>query len=115
MKNNPYLIALASGLIAAVAIKATPAFAEAQPSQMEVALVRTADLNLASEQGRRQLDQRLAQAAREVCGTASDVDISGKNDIRKCRDETLAAAIGKRDALLAAADRGALIAVTAAR
>lgn len=114
MKKAIY-IALASALITTAAIKAAPALAEAPASNVNVSLVRTADLDLGSSDGQRKLDQRLANAAREVCGTASDVDIEGKNDVRKCRDETLAKARGERDAVLAAAERGAFIAVTAAR
>jgi UrcA family protein len=115
--KNAIYIALASALITTAAIKAAPALAEApgSPSQINVSLVRTADLDLGSSQGQRQLDQRLANAAREVCGTASDVDVEGKNEVRKCRDDTLAKANGQRDAVLAAAERGATIAVTASR
>lgn len=108
-------IALASALITTAAIKAAPALAEAPPSDINVSLVQTADLDLGSSADQRRLDQRLANAAREVCGTASDVDLHGKNEVRKCRDETLAQARGKRDAVLAAATRDAVIAVTAAR
>jgi len=113
--KNTLKIVLASALITTAAIKAAPAFAEAPATETNISLVRTADLDLGSSDGQRKLDQRLANAAREVCGTASDVDIEGKNDVRKCRDETLAKARGQRDAVLAAADRGAFIAVTASR
>ena len=109
-------IILTSFVIATGVIKATPALAEATaPTSVNVSLVRTADLDLASSHGQRQLDQRLANAAREVCGTASDVDIEGKNEVRKCRDDTLAQAKGQRDAVLAAAEHGAFISITAAR
>ncbi|MEO6256602.1 MAG: UrcA family protein [Sphingomicrobium sp.] len=111
-------IVLTSALITTVAIKAAPALAAetpAAPAALNVSLVRTADLDLASSDGQRRLDQRLANAAREVCGIASDVDLEGKNEVRKCRDETLAKAKGQRDAVLAAADRDGLIAVTAVR
>ena len=95
-------------------IKAAPALAQ-EPAAMNVSLVRTADLDLGSSDGQRRLDQRLASAAREVCGTASDVDLEGKNQVRKCRDATLAKAISQRDAVLAAVARGTTIAVTASR
>ena len=53
---------------------------------------------------------------REVCGTASDVDLNGKNEVRQCRDDMLAKARAKRDAVLAAAAASkGFIAVTAAR
>lgn len=110
-------IILTSFAITASVIKAAPALAEttAPASAVNVSLVRTADLDLGSSAGQRKLDQRLANAAREVCGTASDADLEGKNDVRQCRDETIAKAKGQRDAVLAAAERGATIAVTASR
>ncbi|MEO8547315.1 MAG: UrcA family protein [Sphingomicrobium sp.] len=107
-------IIITSFAITAGVMKAAPALAQ-EPIAVNVSLVRTADLDLGSSDGQRKLDQRLANAAREVCGTASDVDIEGKNDVRKCRDETLTKARGQSDAVLAAAQRGAFIAVTASR
>ena len=115
MKKSIY-IAIASALITAAAIKAAPALAQETPAnEPNVSLVRTADLDLGSEAGRRTLDQRLANAARQVCGEASDADVEGKNDVRQCRDETLARAKTQRDSLVAAADHSATIAVTAAQ
>ncbi len=78
-----------------------------------ISLVRTADLDLGSAAGQRQLDHRLANAAREVCGEASDVDIKGKNEVRRCRDETLAnVRSAARGDGLRPAQRGAAIAVS---
>ena len=110
-------IILTSALITTGVIKAAPALAQAPTpaGEINVTLVRTADLDLGTEAGRRQLDRRLAQAARDVCGTASDADVEGKNDVRKCRDETLAKARGQRDSLLAASEGDVLVAVTATR
>ena len=104
-------IIIASALITGAAIKAVPALAEPVPANVNVSVVQTADLDLSSDTGRRQLDQRLAIAAREVCGAASDADLAGKNQVRRCRDEVLAQAHARRDTLLAAQP----IAVTAAR
>ena len=108
-------IMLVSALITTGIIKAAPALAEAPGSETNISLVRTADLDLRSAEGQRKLDKRLSIAAREVCGTASDVDVEGKNAVRKCRDETLAVARSQRDAVLAETTRGAIVAVTAAR
>ena len=115
--KKPILIALASALITAGAIKAAPAFAQTPSPEpaVQVALVPTADLDLSTTAGQRQLDLRLARAARDVCGVASDSDLVGTNDVRKCRDDVLAKANAQRDQLLAAADRGARIAITASR
>jgi len=113
MKKAIY-IALASALITTAAIKAAPAVAqEPGGSEPNISRVWTGDLDLRSEAGRRQLDHRLARAAREVCGTTADVALVGKNEVRKCRDETLAKAREQGETLAAA--RGEVIAVTAAR
>jgi len=113
--RNAFTIALASALITTAAIKAAPALAESPLAETRVSMVRTADLDLNSDAGRRQLDHRLVRAAREVCGVASDADLAGSNDIRQCRADVLADARTKRDAVLAQAAGGPVIAVTAAR
>ena len=102
-------------LITAAAIKAAPALAEPVTPSVNVSRVHTADLDLSSSRGQRILDVRLAHAAREVCGIAADVDLEGQNDVRQCRVDVLAKANGQRDQLLAAAGRGATIAITNAR
>jgi len=83
-----------------LAFTATPAFAE--PAAIATATVQTADLDLSSQAGREALDNRLNQAVKDVCGKASDVDISGKNDVRRCRAETLASLSAERDQRIAA-------------
>ncbi len=108
-------IVLASALITGAAIKAVPAVAETVSPDVVVSVVHTADLDLASDAGKRQLDRRLASAAREVCGTASDFDLEGKNEVRECRDLVLANAREKGQALIARNERGGSIAVVAAR
>jgi UrcA family protein len=113
--KNAFAIALASALITTAAIKAAPALAQEPVSPINVSLVRTADLDLGSDAGRRTLDRRLTQAVREVCGTASDVDLEGKNDVRQCRAETLAKARSQRDSVLAERAGDSAIAVTASR
>src|SRR5689334_8163972 len=113
--KNPFVIAIVSALITAGAIKAAPALAETPAANTYVSYVQTADLDLSSKAGQHQLEARIAQAAREVCGTPSDADLVGKNRVRDCRDEAIANATGRRDALLAAANRGAVLAVTASR
>ena len=102
------LIITASALVTAAAIKAAPAVAAATGAgETVVSVVRTADLDLSSISGQRQLEARLVRAAREVCGEASNVDLKGSNDAAACRDEVLAAARSKAQLLLAgaAADR----------
>ena len=84
-----------------LAFAATPALA--QPPVTVTSTVQTADLDLSSPKGQRALDRRLELAVKEVCGAASDVDIAGKNDVRRCRAETLAGLASERDQRIARA------------
>jgi UrcA family protein len=83
-----------------LAFSATPALAE---PIVATTSVQTADLDLSSAKGQRALDQRLNRAVKEVCGSASDVDIVGKNEARRCRAETLARVASERDQRVARA------------
>jgi|SRR5688572_27396534 UrcA family protein len=111
MKNTA-LFALA--LIASAATIAPTASQASEPAAV-TSIVQTADLDLASPNGQRELDRRIVRAARDVCGTASDADLVGKNDVRQCRVETIAAAASQREQLLAAARSGSPILVASAR
>jgi UrcA family protein len=93
-------IVILSALVTGAAIKAAPALAQG----VSVSVVRTADLDLSSTRDRQALEQRLSAAAREVCGTASDADLEGKNEVRRCRADVLARANVQRDELLASAN-----------
>ena len=104
------LFALA--LIASAAT-VTPTVAQALAPITATSTVRTADLDLGSADGQRELDRRIVRAAYEVCGEASDVDLEGKNDVRQCRAETVAAATAQRQQLVAIARTGAPIIVAA--
>ena len=83
-----------------LAFTATPALAE---PVIATSTVQTADLDLSTSKGQRALDLRLIQAVKDVCGEASDVDIAGKNEVRRCRIETLAKATSERDQRVARA------------
>lgn len=111
--KSPILIALGAGLVTAAAIRAAPALAE--PVAVHVSIVRTIDLDLATGEGWRRLDHRLAVAASEVCGTASDADLIGKKNARRCREDALARAKTQRDRLMTAGRVNPTVAVTAAR
>jgi UrcA family protein len=110
--KNIALFALA--LIASAATIAPTASQASEPAAV-TSVVQTADLDLATGSGQRELDRRIVRAAREVCGIASDADLVGKNDVRQCRDETIAAAAAQRQQLLAAARSGSPILVASAR
>jgi len=84
-----------------LAFTVTPAFAE--PPVLTSSVVQTADLDLSTARDQQALDRRLNLAAKEVCGTASDADVAGKNEVRRCRVETLAGLAAERDQRIAAA------------
>ena len=107
--KTPILIATGSFLVAAAVIKAAPAFAEPVQPQ-NISIVHTADLDLASRDGQRALDQRLVIAAREVCGEASDVDVAGKNAVRQCRKDVLADARSRSEQVASRSEGKILIA-----
>jgi UrcA family protein len=110
--RNISLFALA---IIASAATITPTVASAFEPVTATSIVQTADLDLSSDTGQRELDLRIARAARDVCGTASDVDLEGKNAVRHCRQETVAQASAQREQILAAARVGTPILVASAR
>ena len=110
MKDTLKIIAV-SAIATAAVIKAVPAFSEPAAAQ-NVSIVRTSDLDLSSKAGRDTLDHRLVIAASEVCGTASDADLTGKNKVRACRADALAKARVESAQL---ASRGGTIVVATAR
>ena len=112
--NQALKIAMTSFAVTAALIKAVPALAEPAPAQ-NVSIVRTADLDLSTSAGRSTLDQRLVVAANEVCGTASDADLAGKNDVRRCRHNALAEARAKTGTLIAGRSAQRVILVASSR
>ena len=83
-------IILTSFAIIAGLIKGAPTLAQPAHTPINVSIVRTADLDLSSAAGQRRLEHRLTRAAYEVCGTASDADLKGKNDVNACRADVVA-------------------------
>lgn len=70
-------------VLAAATLAATsPAFAEA-PIEREV-IVRTGDLDLATDQGAAELNSRIAKAAWQVCDKADVLDVRPKAAIEQC-------------------------------
>ena len=110
MKQTLKIIAV-SALATAAVIKAVPAFAEPISTQ-NVSIVHTADLDLNTRAGQKTLDHRLVIAAFDVCGTASDVDVVGKNKVRQCRGDVLAKARAESGQL---ASRSGILHVAAGR
>jgi UrcA family protein len=54
--------------------------------------VSYADLNLATSQGRAQLDRRIAGAARSICGSYFPVDLEMAALVQNCREDAIASA-----------------------
>lgn len=110
MKQTLKIITI-SALATAAVIKAVPALAEPVPAQ-NVSIVQTGDLDLTTKAGRQALDHRLVIAAYDVCGTAADADLVGKNKARECRADVLAGARAQSGQLAA---RSAPIQIAARR
>ena len=87
--------ALTAGLVT-LGVAAAPAAAQPIPS----VLVSYADLNLASTAGREILDRRIANAAGQLCGAFSPVELNWAEAVRECRALTIADTQPQRDAAL---------------
>ena len=87
-------------ILAAIAAASAPASAEERRH-----VVSFADLDLSIAAHVRTLDRRIAIAVEEVCGTASDADPGGKNDVRRCRVETTARLTAERERAIASRGR----------
>ena len=108
--TNTLRIAASAFLITSAIVGSAPAFAQGVPQN--VSIVQTGDLDLSSSAGRAALDHRLLVAATDVCGSASDSDLVGKNKVRACLSEVLAKAHAQSEQL---ASRGNSILIAAAR
>jgi UrcA family protein len=93
------LFALAA--LAAAAFVIVPTAAQEPVSADRTVAVRHADLDLASRAGVAALDRRIQAAVREACGTASDADVRGKNQVQQCRADTLASVAAQRESAIA--------------
>ncbi len=93
---------------------AQPAFAQSAPANPSVT-VQHRDLDLRTEAGAKSLDRRIWRAVVEVCGTAPDYDLQGKNDVRQCRADTRLAASAQADVAIADATRSQTIRVSSIR
>ena len=88
-------------IFALAVASSTTLIAPTVAAEPEARVIVVADLDLATPIGKRQFDVRVARAAIDLCGEASDIDLAGKNDVRACRDSVLAQAAQQRDLRLA--------------
>lgn len=91
---------------------ATPAPAE--PAE-RTQIVSYSDLDLGRASDVRRLDGRIGRAIAEVCGTASETDLAGRNEVRRCRALVRQSLAAERDQALAAAREPAVVAIAARR
>ena len=91
-----------------------PVLAQTAPANPSVAVAHK-DLDLRTEAGTKALDRRIWRAVVDVCGTAPDFDIAGKNDVRQCRKDTKRVASAQADVVIASASRDQLIQVSSIR
>ncbi len=89
--------------------------APASPAVRPSVAVAHKDLDLRTEAGARALDRRIWRAVVDVCGTAPDFDITGKNDVRQCRRDTRVVASAQAEQVIANASRDERIQVTSIR
>ncbi|HTU11654.1 MAG TPA: UrcA family protein [Allosphingosinicella sp.] len=111
-------IALAAAAITAATFTttvATPASAAEIVVAPETVTVRVsyADLNLASADGRAQLDRRIAGAARGICGAFFPIDLRMSALVSDCRADAIASA--RIPAAVASSDGARSVAVTGYR
>lgn len=99
--------------LAAVSI-GQPVSAQTSPANPSIAVAHK-DLDLRTAAGTKALDRRIWRAVVEVCGTAADFDIAGKNDMRQCRRDTKRVASAQADVVVANASQGPLIQVSSIR
>ena len=99
--------------LAAVSI-GQPVSAQTAPANPSVAVAHK-DLDLRTEAGAKTLDRRIWRAVVAVCGTASDFDLEGKNNVQQCRRDTRLVASAQADVVVASASRDQLIQVSSIR
>jgi UrcA family protein len=90
-------------LALALAIPAAPALAG--PVAPVSQSVRTADLDLSSAKDRTRLGHRIRIAVNAVCGEAFRFDLTGQNEVKRCREDTRANVQAQVNTALAAAER----------
>ena len=71
-----------ASIAAATLLIGTPALAQDSAKSVKV---RTADLDLSSNQGRAKLNRRIAAAVESVCGSYASASSYEERDIARCR------------------------------
>jgi UrcA family protein len=83
-------------IIAAIVVSAASPVVAAETSPTVQTAISYSDLNLASDAGRKALDQRIRIAARQVCGKPSLQDgLRARLDANRCQAEAISATRAK--------------------
>lgn len=94
---------LRTSLVAAVALAAAPAAAAERAPVAPSARVPIADLDLAGQPGRDELDRRLAGAIRTVCPRPRTTDVLARFQHKRCVGDASRSAARARDTAFARA------------
>jgi UrcA family protein len=95
---------------AVLAGSAAPAFAEAAPS----VVVSYSDLNLATPEGRQQLETRIAMAVNTVCDRPNRASVQQGQAFAECRELAAADAWSQASQVIAAAEADDTVQVASA-
>jgi UrcA family protein len=112
MFNHAIRNALFASLGTILAIGAAPASAAAV--EKFTSEVRYGDINLTSDAGVAQLQRRITNAARKICGYADARDLNGSQAVAACRRAAISAAAPKVELAVAGARNGQKLAANAA-
>ncbi len=74
----------------AAALLVAPAAAQDRAPATRSQTVTHADLNLRDARGVARFDLRIRRTARDLCGTASTIDMVGRRTARQCEDAAVA-------------------------
>lgn len=77
--------------------------AAADPAFAQDRIVSYADLDLNSPAGQEALDRRITNAIEQVCGRPYPTDLQSRQQVQRCRSETLATVQAQRNDALAQA------------
>lgn len=101
---SPRFVPLALVAAVAAAFLQTAAFAQTSQVPARTIEVRPGGLDLATEEGRAQLDQRIAIAARRVCAPGDVRDVQAIANRARCQKLAVASAADQRAVLVARAE-----------
>ena len=100
----------AAAALAAGTLVSTAAFAQETGYELASASVNTADVNLATADGRATVERRIRFAAKTVCGDTGDRDLKAVTQAHVCSKEAITIAMRSLDTAVAQAQSGVQVA-----